>query len=40
MAVVSRGFSGRRRDAPPGRLPAGQHDIGDGFPVLPAGPSA
>jgi DMSO/TMAO reductase YedYZ molybdopterin-dependent catalytic subunit len=37
MAVVSRGFHGRgRRDR---RLPPGQRDIGDGFPVLTAGPT-
>lgn len=37
MAVVSRGFHGRgQRDE---RLPPGQRDIGDGFPVLTAGPT-
>jgi DMSO/TMAO reductase YedYZ molybdopterin-dependent catalytic subunit len=38
MSFVSRGFTGRRRDAPAGRLPPGQHDVGDDFPVLSAGP--
>jgi DMSO/TMAO reductase YedYZ molybdopterin-dependent catalytic subunit len=38
MAFVSRGFTGKRRSAPPGRLPPGQYDVGDGFPVLTAGP--
>jgi DMSO/TMAO reductase YedYZ molybdopterin-dependent catalytic subunit len=38
MAFVSRGFTGRRRSAPPGRLPPGQHDVGGDFPVLTAGP--
>jgi DMSO/TMAO reductase YedYZ molybdopterin-dependent catalytic subunit len=37
-SFVSRGFTGRRRDAPAGRLPPGQHDVGDDFPVLSAGP--
>ena len=39
MATSSRGFTGRRRSAGPadGRLPPGQHDTGDGFPVLSAG---
>jgi DMSO/TMAO reductase YedYZ molybdopterin-dependent catalytic subunit len=36
---VSRGFVGRRREtAPGGRLPPGQHEVGD-FPVLSAGPT-
>jgi hypothetical protein len=38
MSFASRGFTRRRRDAPPGRLPPGQYDVGDGFPVLSAGP--
>lgn len=38
MSFVSRGFTGRRRAAPAGRLPPGQHDVGDDFPVLSAGP--
>jgi DMSO/TMAO reductase YedYZ molybdopterin-dependent catalytic subunit len=38
MAFVSRGFRGRRRDAPPGRLPPGQY-LTDDFPVLSAGPT-
>ena len=38
MSFVSRGFEGRRRSGPPGRLPPGQHDVGDDFPVLSAGP--
>ena len=39
MPVVSRGFGrgrGRRADH---RLPPGQYDVGDGFPVLSAGPT-
>ncbi|MFH5823876.1 molybdopterin-dependent oxidoreductase [Georgenia sp. AZ-5] len=39
MSFVSPGFTGRRRAGPPGRLPPGQHDVGDGFPVLSAGPT-
>ncbi|HEV7449895.1 MAG TPA: molybdopterin-dependent oxidoreductase, partial [Pseudonocardiaceae bacterium] len=39
MSFVSRGFTRRRRDAPPGRLPPGQYDVGAGFPVLSAGPT-
>ena len=39
MSFVSRGFTGRRRAAPAGRLPPGQYDVGDGFPVLSAGPT-
>jgi hypothetical protein len=36
---VTRGFVGRRREtAPGGRLPPGQHEVGD-FPVLSAGPT-
>jgi DMSO/TMAO reductase YedYZ molybdopterin-dependent catalytic subunit len=38
MSFVSRGFTGRRRSEPTGRLPPGQHDVGDDFPVLSAGP--
>ncbi|TRW46305.1 sulfite oxidase-like oxidoreductase [Georgenia yuyongxinii] len=39
MPFVSRGFTGRRRDGPPGRLPPGQYDVAEGFPVLAAGPT-
>lgn len=39
MSHISRGFTGRRREAPPGRLPPGQYDVGDQFPVLSAGPT-
>src|SRR5947209_19468297 len=39
MSLVSRGFARRRRDAPPGRLPPGQYNVGEGFPVLSAGPT-
>jgi DMSO/TMAO reductase YedYZ molybdopterin-dependent catalytic subunit len=39
MPFVSRGFTGRRRDGPPGRLPPGQYDVAEGFPVLSAGPT-
>jgi DMSO/TMAO reductase YedYZ molybdopterin-dependent catalytic subunit len=39
MSYVSRGFTGRRRAAEPSRLPPGQHDVGDDFPVLSAGPT-
>ena len=35
---VSRGFRGRRPQAPPGRLPPGQYEE-RGFPVLSAGPT-
>jgi DMSO/TMAO reductase YedYZ molybdopterin-dependent catalytic subunit len=38
MSFVTRGFTGRRRSGPPGRLPPGQHDVGSDFPVLSAGP--
>ena len=38
MAFVSRGFTGKRGSAPAGRLPPGQYDAGDEFPVLTAGP--
>src|SRR5258705_8135083 len=36
--IISRGFRGRRGDAPPGRLPPGQYLTSD-FPVLSAGPT-
>ncbi|MGY1739466.1 MULTISPECIES: molybdopterin-dependent oxidoreductase [unclassified Blastococcus] len=40
MAVLSRGFGRQRRAArEDGRLPPGQYDVGDGFPVLSAGPT-
>jgi DMSO/TMAO reductase YedYZ molybdopterin-dependent catalytic subunit len=39
MAVLSRGFHRGRRDRTDGRLPPGQYDVGDGFPVLSAGPT-
>ena len=40
MAFVSRGFGGRRRSGQgTGLLPPGQYDVGDGFPVLSAGPT-
>jgi DMSO/TMAO reductase YedYZ molybdopterin-dependent catalytic subunit len=40
MAFVSRGFLGRRRGGTHGgRLPPGQYDVGEGFPVLSAGPT-
>ncbi|MFN2604551.1 MAG: molybdopterin-dependent oxidoreductase, partial [Gemmatimonadaceae bacterium] len=38
MALISRGFRGRREDADPGRLPPGQYETRD-FPVLSAGPT-
>jgi DMSO/TMAO reductase YedYZ molybdopterin-dependent catalytic subunit len=38
MALISRGFRGRHRDNPPGRVPPGQYLV-DGFPVLSAGPT-
>ena len=38
MGVVSRGFHGRRRPAPAGRVPPGQYVVDD-FPVLSAGPT-
>ena len=39
MAVVSRGFRGRRRpDVDPSRVPPGQYVVDD-FPVLSAGPT-
>ncbi len=41
MARVSRGFLGRRREGRHSgdRLPPGQYDVGDAFPVLSAGPT-
>jgi DMSO/TMAO reductase YedYZ molybdopterin-dependent catalytic subunit len=39
MTTTTRGFSGRRRQRTDGRLPPGQHDVGDAFPVLSAGPT-
>jgi DMSO/TMAO reductase YedYZ molybdopterin-dependent catalytic subunit len=41
MASVSRGFLGRRRRGrdSANRLPPGQYDVGDAFPVLSAGPT-
>jgi len=39
MAVLSRGFRRTNRDGGDGRLPPGQDDVGDGFPVLSAGPT-
>jgi DMSO/TMAO reductase YedYZ molybdopterin-dependent catalytic subunit len=38
MAIISRGFKGRREDADPDRLPPGQYETRD-FPVLSAGPT-
>ena len=38
MSPVSRGFHGRRRAAPAGRVPPGQY-VTDDFPVLSAGPT-
>jgi DMSO/TMAO reductase YedYZ molybdopterin-dependent catalytic subunit len=38
MAIISRGFSGRRQEVDPGRLPPGQYVTAD-FPVLSAGPT-
>jgi DMSO/TMAO reductase YedYZ molybdopterin-dependent catalytic subunit len=39
MSFISRAFRGRPHDAtPPGRLPPGQHLVGD-FPVMSAGPT-
>src|SRR4051812_33501714 len=38
MSVVSRGF-GRRDVRHDERLPPGQYDVGDSFPVLSAGPT-
>jgi DMSO/TMAO reductase YedYZ molybdopterin-dependent catalytic subunit len=39
MALLSRGFRRGRRERTDGRLPPGQYDVGDGFPVLSAGPT-
>lgn len=41
MGFISRGFKRRMpgTDAPAGRLPPGQYDVGDRFPVLSAGPT-
>src|SRR5919112_3783907 len=39
MAVMSRGFRRRGQGRSDGRLPPGQYDVGDGFPVLSAGPT-
>lgn len=40
MALISKGFAGRRRiGRGSGLLPPGQYDVGDGFPVLSAGPT-
>jgi DMSO/TMAO reductase YedYZ molybdopterin-dependent catalytic subunit len=36
MAGLTRGFTGRRRDDHGGRLPPGQYDTGDSWPVLSA----
>ena len=38
MSPISRGFRGRRREAPAGRVPPGQY-VTDDFPVLSAGPT-
>ena len=39
MATTTRGFTGRRRATADDRLPPGQYDVGDAFPVLSAGPT-
>jgi DMSO/TMAO reductase YedYZ molybdopterin-dependent catalytic subunit len=39
VALLSRGFRRGRRDRSDGRLPPGQYDVGDDFPVLSAGPT-
>ena len=39
MGIVSRGFRGRRPTRGPDRLPPGQYDTGDQFPVLATGPT-
>ena len=36
--IFSRGFTGKRRDAPADRVPPGQY-VTDDFPVLSAGPT-
>jgi DMSO/TMAO reductase YedYZ molybdopterin-dependent catalytic subunit len=38
MAIFTRGFRGKRQDAPPGRVPPGQY-VTEDFPVLSAGPT-
>ena len=38
MSPISRGFQGRRRQEPAGRVPPGQY-VTDDFPVLSAGPT-
>jgi DMSO/TMAO reductase YedYZ molybdopterin-dependent catalytic subunit len=38
MAIISRGFKGRRADVDPTRVPPGQYTVND-FPVLSAGPT-
>ena len=38
MSPISRGFHGRRREAPAGRVPPGQY-VTEDFPVLSAGPT-
>ena len=39
MTTTTRGFSGRRQQRTDGRLPPGQYDVGEAFPVLSAGPT-
>jgi DMSO/TMAO reductase YedYZ molybdopterin-dependent catalytic subunit len=39
MPVLSRGFGRSRSRRDDDRLPPGQYDVGDGFPVLSAGPT-
>jgi len=39
VGIVSRGFGGRRPTRGPDRLPPGQYDTGNSFPVLSAGPT-
>ena len=39
MAVLSRGFRRAHPEREDGRLPPGQYDAGDDFPVLSAGPT-
>jgi len=39
MSLLSRGFRRGRRERTDGRLPPGQYDVGDDFPVLSAGPT-
>ena len=40
MTVLTRGFRrGRSQERSDGRLPPGQYDVGNGFPVLSAGPT-